>query len=178
VAITAARGTHVEWLPQESIVFDGALADVEWEARLEGDATLIAWDIVRLGRTASGERFEKGRVNSSMRVVRDGRVAWIERARIDPRGVVMQGPAGLASEPVFATMVCASGLVDDECLARCREAVATTGEAAVTRLPGLLVARYRGGSTQAVREYFTSLWSILRPRVSGRDAVEPRIWST
>ena len=178
VAIAGAGASHLEWLPQETIVFDGALADIQWEARLEGDATLIAWDIVRLGRTASGERFGKGRVNSSMRIVRDGRLAWIERARIDPESAVMRGPAGLAGEPVFATMVSASTLIDDECLVRCREIAAESGETALTRLPGLLVARYRGASTQAVREYFAALWSILRPRVSGREAVMPRIWST
>jgi urease accessory protein len=178
VSIEASRASHVEWLPQETIVFDGALADIEFEARLHGDATLIAWDMVRLGRTASGERFEKGRVNSSLRIVRDGRLAWVERARIDPQAAIMHGAAGLAGEPLFATMVCASMLIDDECLAHCRGIAAAPGESAVTRLPGLLVARYRGASTSAVRDYFAALWSILRPRVSGREAVEPRIWST
>ncbi len=178
VSIEAGAQSHVEWLPQETIVFDGALADIEWEARLEGDATLIAWDIVRLGRTASGERFGKGRVNSTLRIVRDGRLSWIERARIDPGAAIMRGAAGLAGEPVFATMVCASEIVDDECLARCRGIAPTSGESAVTRLPGLLVARHRGASTRAAREYFTALWSVVRPRVAGREATMPRIWST
>ena len=178
VSIDAARASHVEWLPQETIVFDGALADIGWEARLEGDATLVAWDIVRLGRTASGERFETGHVNSSLRIVRDGRAAWIERASIDPKTGAMHGAAGLAWQPVFGTMVCASTGLDGECLARCREAAAAPGESAVTRLPGLLVARYRGSSTRAAREYFIALWAILRPLVSGREAVAPRIWST
>jgi urease accessory protein len=48
----------------------------------------------------------------------------------------------------------------------------------VTRLPLLLVARYRGGCAQAARTYFASLWRILRPALAGRDAVAPRIWNT
>jgi urease accessory protein len=45
-------------------------------------------------------------------------------------------------------------------------------------LPGLLIARYLGDSTEEAFDQFRGLWSVLRPAVSGRDAVEPRIWST
>jgi urease accessory protein len=48
----------------------------------------------------------------------------------------------------------------------------------VTRLPGLLVARYRGDSSEAARMYFTALWTRLREPMMGRAAIEPRIWST
>lgn len=178
VAIDAAPGSALEWLPQETIVFDAARARIEWDARLEGDARLIAWDIVRLGRTASGEKFAKGELRTTARIWRDGRLAWIERARIEPGTSVMDDSAGLAGEPVYGTMVCAAAAFDDELLARCREMKPSHGDAACTRLPGLLVARYRGASTEAVREYFTALWSLLRPAVLGREAAAPRIWST
>jgi urease accessory protein len=52
VSIEARALSHVEWLPQETIIFDAARADIRWDARLEGDARLIAWDIVRLGPLA------------------------------------------------------------------------------------------------------------------------------
>ena len=41
----------------------------------------------------------------------------------------------------------------------------------MTRLPEVLVARYRGDSASAARTYFATLWRLLRPRVAGRDAV-------
>jgi urease accessory protein len=50
--------------------------------------------------------------------------------------------------------------------------------AATTVLPWLLIARYLGDSTEEAFDQFRGLWSLLRPAVSGRDAVEPRIWST
>ena len=178
VRIEARARATVEWLPQETIVFDAALADIEWEAHLEGDATLIAWDIVRLGRTASGERFGKGRLRSTLRIWRDARLQWVERARIEPASGVASAAAGLAGEPVFATMVCAAPHIEDDWLARWRQAKPVAGEAAVTRLPGLLVARYRGASTEAVRDYFCALWAAIRPLATGREAVAPRIWST
>jgi urease accessory protein len=40
------------------------------------------------------------------------------------------------------------------------------------------VARYRGDSSEAARAYFTALWKRLRAPLTGREAVEPRIWRT
>ena len=177
VSIDALAQSHVEWLPQETIVFDGARADIRWDARLEGDARLIAWDIVRLGRTASGERFSRGEVRSTSRLWRDGQLAWIERARIGGDALVARSGAGLHGEPVYATLICAAQ-IGDELLAQCRAVKAAGGEGAVTRLPQVLVARFVGSSTEAVRDYFFTLWSLLRPAVMDREAVAPRIWST
>ena len=177
VSIDACAQSHVEWLPQETIVFDGARADIRWDARLEGDAKLIAWDIVRLGRTASGERFARGELRSTSRLWRHGRLAWVERARIGGDALVSRSAAGLRGEAVYATLVCAAQ-VGDEILARCRALKAPSGEGAVTRLPQLTLARFVGSSTEAVRDYFFSLWSLLRPAVMDCEAVAPRIWST
>ncbi|MBF2945707.1 urease accessory protein UreD, partial [Pseudomonas aeruginosa] len=53
-------GATLEWLPQESIVFAGAQAELETRIQLRGDARLFYWDMVALGRPASGERFASG----------------------------------------------------------------------------------------------------------------------
>ena len=52
-------GGSLEWLPQETIVYDGALADIACEVNLGTDATYIGWEILCLGRAGSGERFSK-----------------------------------------------------------------------------------------------------------------------
>lgn len=63
-------------------------------------------------------------------------------------------------------------------VAACREARPEEGEGAVTLLPGVLLARYLGDSSEAVKRCFARLWSVLRPALLGREAVEPRIWRT
>ena len=64
-------------------------------------------------------------------------------------------------------------------LAACRAVALRDGSGAVTRLPDVFVARYRGDSARAARTYFATLWRLLRPPlIAGRDAVAPRIWST
>jgi urease accessory protein len=178
VSIAADAGAIVEWLPQETIFYDGTLAQVSFEASLAEDARLVAWDIACLGRTGSGEGFDGGRVRFEVRVRRGGRLAWLERGRIEPGSRVRAAPAGLAGEPVFGTFVLAAPAIDPAWIAACREEVPRRGIAAITSLPGLVVARYRGDSGEAARGYFTALWKRLREPALGRAGVEPRIWAT
>ncbi len=163
----------LEWLPQETIVFDGALAQLGTEVRLQGDAKYLGWEILCLGRTGSGERFSKGEIRLDSRVYRDGKLLWLERGRIEGGGRLLDSPAGLQGKPVCATLVAASAfpMID---LAACREVASLS----VTQLPGVLIARYLGDSTEQAKQLFTQLWTVLRPAIFGRDAHLPRIWST
>jgi urease accessory protein len=178
VSIDAKDGARVEWLPQETILFDGSLADIRWQATVAGDARLIAWEILCLGRTGSGERYAHGRCRLESRLVRDGRLAWIERGRLEPGGRLAESDAGLAGCSVAGTMFASAPAIDDATVAACRAIAPRSGEGAVTRLPGVLVARYRGDASEAARQYFTALWTAIRPGLLGREATLPRIWRT
>lgn len=178
VSIAARDGAGVEWLPQETILYDGTCADISWEANLHGGARLMAWDIVCFGRTGSGENFATGRLRSGARLTRDGRPAWIERARAGPGSAFALSAAGLGGCSVMGTMVVAAPVIDDAWLAAARASMPREGESAATRLPGVLLARYRGRSSEAAREHFASIWRELREPVMQRAAIEPRIWRT
>ena len=178
VSIDAQDGSTVEWLPQETIVYDGARADIGWEGRIGPEARLIAWDIVCLGRTGSGERFDEGRLRTGARLVRDGKLAWTERGAIEPGGALATSSAGLGGHSVFGTMIVAAPVIEDEWLAAARTHRAREGEGAATRMPHVLVARYRGDSTEAAREHFGAIWRELRAPVMSHAPAEPRIWRT
>ena len=178
VRIEAAAGSAVEWLPQETILYDGALADIAWEAQLAADSRLIAWDIFCLGRTGSGERFLRGDCHLHTRIYRGDRLAWVERARIEAGSAMTASPAGLEGHCVFGTLVASAPRIAPETLANCRTVAPCSGEVAITLLPALLIARYRGDSTEAARACFAALWVKLREPVMGRAAAMPRIWST
>jgi urease accessory protein len=160
----------LEWLPRETIVFDGALAELKCEIRLGDAARYIGWEIVCLGRTGSGESFARGRINIDTRIYRAGSLLWLERGTIDAGGRLMQSPVGLDGKTVFGSLVatCDSPAVLNEC----RQIAPTTA------LAGLLIARYLGDSTEEAFWRFAALWKVLRPAVLGRAAIEPRIWST
>jgi urease accessory protein len=165
------QGT-LEWLPRETIVFDGALANLECRIELGNDAKYLGWEVLCLGRTGSGERFARGEIRIDTRIARDGKLLWFERGRIEGGARLMASPAGLSSHSVFGTLIATMSEIDKDVLARCRESVA------VTLLPGLLIARYLGNSSEEAMRSFTRLWTLLRPFIAGREAIPPRIWST
>jgi len=176
--LRVAAGALVEWLPQETMLFDGARATIRLGVELAGDARFIGGDVTHLGRTASGERFASGRMHQALEIVRDGTMLWCERAVLDGGSPALQSGAILNGAPVFGTMLAAGAEVDGDVLAACRAVSPASGEGVVTRLPHVLVARYRGDSPCAARTYFARLWGVLRPVLAGCDAVAPRIWNT
>ena len=173
-----ADGAVLEWLPQGTIVFDDANAATTARIELEGCAAYVGWDIVCLGRTASSERFRTGEWRQRVDIVRDDALVWSERLALRGDCRLLISPAGLNGAPVFGTFVVMAATIDDPLLAACRVLAPARGEGAVTRLPGALVARYRGDASEAAQDYFAALWTTLRPHVAGRTAVRPRIWRT
>ena len=176
--IELAAGALCEWLPQESIVYDGALGEQSLSVELAGDACFIGSEMLCLGRTGSGERFTRGALALSTRISRDGRPLWLEAGRIEGGGALLDSPAGLAGQPVVGTLLAASPKVDEALRDACREIEPAAGEGGVTLLPGLLVARWLGPQAEAGQQWLRALWQVLRPALTGRAAEKPRIWST
>ncbi|MGP0014513.1 urease accessory protein UreD [Pseudomonas sp.] len=171
-----AAGATLEWLPQETIVFSAAQAELRTTIDLEGDARLFYWDMVALGRPASGERFDRGHFQSQLDIRRDSQLLWHERQRIQGGDGLLDSPIGLDGQPVFATLL-VSGEIDSKLLERCRS-VPTRVRGDLTQLPGLLVARCLAGEALHARAWLIELWRLLRPALLGREAVPPRIWNT
>jgi urease accessory protein len=169
----------LEWFPQETIVFDGARARNKTRVDLAPGAGFIGWEIVCLGRPASGERFGSGLFIQGMEVYRQGRPLLLERNRFDGGGAVLEAPWGLCGFPVTGTLVCAGG--DGADLAALGDAL---GEDAADELTGatligeLLLVRFLGHQAERARERFVRAWEVLRPRILGRPAQRPRIWNT
>jgi urease accessory protein len=176
VALEAGAGAVLEWLPRETIVFEGAAADLEADIRLAPDAHFIGWEILTLGRTTAGERHARGQLRTRTTIRRDGRVAWQERAQLDGGADLLDSQLGLAGEPVFGTLLAAAPQIDAKLVDACRAPHPAAGTGAVSCLPGVLVARYLGASSAAAREYFARLWAIVRPALAGREAAPPPVW--
>jgi urease accessory protein len=181
-ALDFAVGTGgvLEWLPQESIVFDGAQARMDAHVRLAEDAVFIGWEVLCLGRRASGERFATGELRLATRIERSGRTLWLERGALAGGSPLLASPAGLAGRTVCATLLTSGGDVAPDLLAACRavETPEAQAQCGISALPDLLVARYLGDSAEAARHWLESLRHVLRPALAGRAAQTPRIWNT
>ncbi|MGV8861431.1 MAG: urease accessory protein UreD [Pseudomonas sp.] len=169
-------GATLEWLPQETIVFSAAQAELTTHIELQGDARLCYWDMVALGRPASGERFDLGHFQSHLDIRRDGQWLWHERQRIMGGDGLLDSPIGLDGKPVFATLLM-TGEASSELLEVCRN-LQNPVRGNLTQLPGLLVARCLADEALHARAWLIELWTLLRPALLGREAVAPRIWST
>lgn len=176
--LRVAAGAVLEWFPLGTIVFDGALARTGTRVDVAPGGTYIGWEVVCLGRTASGERFAEGRLATATEVFRAGDPIWLERGTIAGGSRVLAAPGGLAGQAVHGTLVAVSTQADAPLLAACRAVPARSGRTALTRLPGMLLARYLGPRADDAHDYFARLWQILRPALAGRPASTPRIWRT
>ena len=176
LSIRVAPGATLEWLPQETIAYAGAQAELTTRIDLEANARLFYWDVVALGRPASGERFDSGHFAAALDIHRDGQRLWHERQRVTGNDRLLDSPIGLAGHPVMATLI-ASGQIDAALLEACR-AVPCQWRGNLTQLPGLVVARCLAHEALHARAWLIELWRRLRPALLGREAVPPRIWST
>lgn len=170
----------LEWLPRETIFFDGSLATLSLEVNLDHAAKFFGWEILCFGRTAAGERWRAGSLAMRSRIRCAGRLIWSESARLLANDAFFSSPVGLDGCTVSGTFLAAGVGADPSLLAACR-AVGNGDQGArcaVTALPQVVVARYLGHSSQQAFQWFGSLWSVLRPKLLGTAARAPRLWAT
>lgn len=169
----------LEWLPQETIVFNGAVYRQDLRVELAPGATWIGWEITRFGRSARGEKFLQGEWQSHTEVWQQGRPLWIDRQWFPGGEDVFHSPHGLAGQPIVASLACIGQPVTSEMVENARLLWHTQerqGEAGVTQLMSGILCRYRGSSTLEVRNWFTDVWQLLRLSLLGRAATKPRVW--
>lgn len=180
VQLRLMDGACCEWLPQETILHDGARACMDLHIHLEGRARALGWDILCLGRTACGEQFTHGELTARTRLWRHDSLLWQERLRVTGGSPALHAAAGYGGWPVSGTLW-AAGLEDQQtALAAARACTPPPGVArhALTVLPGVLLARCLARDTESARHWLARIWDCLRPALSGRAAIHPRIWNT
>lgn len=104
--VRVQSGGHVEWLPQETIVFDAARLDRTLDVTLAPDTTALMVEAVVLGRTAMGESVRTGWLRDRWRVRVGDQLVYADALALD--GVVsdrLQHPVGLAGGCATATVL-------------------------------------------------------------------------
>ena len=97
-------GGVLEWLPRETIVYDGARAEMRTSVDLDAASACIGWEMVCLGRPAAAETFASGSVRQSLCVSRDGTPLLHEMLRLEGGDALQLGACGLGGQPVAATL--------------------------------------------------------------------------
>lgn len=176
VRLQVRSGAHLEWFPQKTIVFNGAHYHQDIRVDLEPEATWLAWEITRFGRSARGERFERGSWRSHVEVWQGEKPLWIDRQCLLGGSPMLDSLSGLAGQSVIATLVWLGKPVCSDIVAQSRPTGVIEGETGVTRLPVGMLCRYRGNSTVEAQRWLVAVWDLLRPTFRQRPACSPRGW--
>jgi len=169
--IAVACGAVCEWLPQETILFDGAVLRRRIDIALDPEARLLAAEMLVLGRAAHGECYRRGTLLDAWRVRRGGRLLWVDALRLDEPEAAGQGRFLLDGANAVATLLLAA---PDAAAQRDRARDLTGGGASLVA-PGLLLLRWMG-EAGAVRAALCDALPVLRAEGLGLPARLPRLW--
>jgi urease accessory protein len=166
--LRATSGARLFWLPQETILFDGARLHRRIEADIDEGATLLALETVVFGREAMGESIADLYFHDRWRVRRDGRLIFADDIRIG--GPLPHTTATLGDAGAIATLL----LVSEDADAHLDELRSLFGsDGAVSAWDGKLVARMRARDGFDLRQRLIPALEKLVP-----EGTLPAIWSS
>ncbi len=179
-----AAGARLEWLPLETLAYDGCIADNRMRFELAPGAELIGWDVLALGLPAAGAAFERGSYAQTI----DLPGCWLERARIDARDRrLLDSPLGWAGRRVLATLWFAAGAALPEArrealLEAARAACAGDALAAAAGVSSpdarLVVLRVLAERVEPAMQLLMRVRAGWRLQAWGLAGEPPRIWRT
>jgi urease accessory protein len=179
--LSIGPGAALEFLPPETILFDGARLRRETIIDLAPGSAFLGGDIVVFGRRARGERFTGGLLREVWELHRDGDVVWGDALHLeDDVGRIIDDPACFDGAAAFATMILsparnAGSLLD--CARVVLSAGATTElRAGATAVSGLVIARWLAADAAVLRRAYADLACHFRSAALGLPPRLPRVW--
>ena len=190
--LVVEKGARLDWLPQETILFDGGRIARRLSVDMAEDASLLAIEPLVLGRAAMGEQVERGFAGDQWRVRRGGRLVYADAFRLEdrvpecgagrsdaslvrddpaPRGIgkIIARNAALNGGTCCASLLYVAPDAEDR-IAPVRDALAEAGGASAW--DGLLAARIVAANGSSLRQALIRVVSVLRA------GPLPRVWFT
>ena len=169
VSLTVGAGARLCWLPQETILFDGARLKRRIDVDLADNASLLLAEAVVFGRAAMGETMARGFFADRWRVRRAGKLVFADGVHLDKAiAEMLATPASAAGGIAIATLLIAPG--GDDTLSAVRTLAAQfAGEVGISAWNGIAVARLCAKDGTSLRHDLILLLTKL-------DTLVPRLW--
>jgi len=180
--LSIGPGAALEFLPPETILFDGARLQRETVIDLAPGSAFLGGDIVVFGRRARGERFANGFLREVWELRRNGYLVWGDALHLDDDvGRIIDDPVCFDGAAAFATMIFSPPAGDVRSLldgARVVQGVcATTGlRAGATTIAGAVIARWLASDAAVLRRAYADLACHFRSAALGLPNCLPRVW--
>jgi urease accessory protein len=169
--LTLEPRARLFWLPQETLMFEGARLERRLEVETAGEAAFLIAETLVFGRLAMGESQIDASLRDSWRVRRDGRLVFADETRLEHAGATLDRKAVGAGARVMSTIVASAPDIEAR-LPELRAALdveRSAVESGASALDGLIVVRLLAGSSDRLRAAL--LASIVA--LGGR---KPRLW--
>ncbi|MCL4152765.1 UNVERIFIED_CONTAM: hypothetical protein GTU68_025707 [Idotea baltica] len=169
-ALTIGSGARLDWLPQETILFDRARLRRTLNVHMAEDASFLAIEPLVLGRAAMGETVSRGFLSDHWRVRCGGCLVYADALRLDGNiALTTQARASLNGATACASLLYVAADAEDR-IDFVRAALADDGSASAWN--GLLAARLVAADGARLRAALIRVVTILR------TGPLPRVWFT
>lgn len=169
--LRVGAGGHVDWLPQETILFEGSRLDRSMTVELAEGATFTAVEAVLIGRAAMGETARLARLKDRWRIFRAGRLVHAEATRLTGEDFEREGLSLLAGHNAFATVLAITPDAEEK-LEALRSLLDPHACAAASAADGRLVLRVLAPSGFLLRRILAPAIGLLSTAGS-----MPRLWT-
>lgn len=169
VDLSVGTGAHLDWLPQETILFDGSGLHRRTSVALQGDASVLMVETVVLGRAAMGETVKTVDFQDTRRITRDGTPVLIEPLSIQGATLASTGLATHGTQRAFATVALIRQGAEDAVDAL-RRLLPEDMPAAASGWDGKCVVRLAAPDGWPLRKALAPILTHLR------GAPLPRVW--
>ena len=178
VTLRAESESWLEWLPQETILFNDSRLKRVTRIEANGDASVFAGEMLVFGRIGRGERLTRGLVRECWEVRRNGHLTWADNLHLDGDiEATIAHPAGFDGATAAATAI----YTGPDSRARLKDARDSLEDvagvrSAATAVNGVVVVRFLGSDARVLRAAFGKFWAAFRHRAANLPAALPRLW--
>ncbi len=172
VKLSIHAGARLDWLPQETLLFNEARLTRSLDVEMAENARLNLFEAVVFGREARHERIENGYFEDRWRVRRKGRLVYADTLRLaGPIADLLQKPSVGKGARALATMVYVAPDAEAR-IASVRELLMSNEscEAAASAWNGMLAVRFCASTIEPLRASACPFLSAFR----GEPL--PRVW--
>jgi urease accessory protein len=184
VRAQVASGARLEWLPLETIAYNGCRASNHLRFELQPGAEMMGWDVLALGLPAAGQAWERGSYHQHLELPG----VWQERAHLDAGDhLLLDSPVGWAGRRVLGTMWLAAGSALDRprretLLGAAHQAIEAHPLAAWSGVSAThaeaVVLRVLGERVEPVMNLLTQVRAVWRDLAWQLGPCPPRVWKT
>ena len=168
--ITILDNSHLEYLPQETIIFANGLYDQKFKISMSETSSFLFTDLIRLGRSSSGESIESGVFRSKLEILRNNDLCddWEYVDQIELSKPSYEAKSGMDFMPVFGSLIwiCekdfSKSKINDLVENIKKIFNGSENHLSIGILENGISVRFLGSSSQDARKCFFCIWKQIR----------------